>query len=71
VGTLAVGCGTIFKLAPGANGTWTETVLYVFTGESAGIGPWGLVEDSQQNLYRVATLGATQNNGVVFRYGLQ
>jgi hypothetical protein len=71
VGSLTVGCGTIFKLTPGTGGSWTETVLYTFTGESDGIGPWGLVEDSQENLYGVASLGATQNNGVAFRYGLK
>jgi uncharacterized protein YceK len=33
----AVGCGTVFQLAPPASGTkWTETPLYAFTGGTTG-----------------------------------
>jgi uncharacterized repeat protein (TIGR03803 family) len=31
---VVVGCGTVFQLTPGAGGTWTETVLYSFTGQN-------------------------------------
>jgi uncharacterized repeat protein (TIGR03803 family) len=27
-----LGCGTVFKLTPNSDGTWTETVLYAFRG---------------------------------------
>lgn len=69
-GNNGVGCGTIFKLTPGAAGSWSETVLYQFMGPNDGIGPWGLVLDSNNHLYGVATLGAASNDGAVFRFGL-
>jgi hypothetical protein len=47
-----VGCGVIFELTPGANGTWTESVLFTFTGEEDGYAPeGGLILDSTGNLY--------------------
>ena len=47
-----VGCGVIFKLAPGTNGIWAESVLYTFTGQQDGYAPWGgLSFDSAGNLY--------------------
>jgi uncharacterized repeat protein (TIGR03803 family) len=55
------GCGTVFKLAPPAQsgGTWTETVLYSFTGTGGdGNGPWvDLVRDAKGNLYGTTELG--------------
>lgn len=48
----ASGCGVIFKLTPGANDTWTEWVLYNFTGQADGYAPQGgLTLDSTGNLY--------------------
>src|SRR5208282_5611887 len=32
----AYGSGTVFQIAPGAGDTWTETVLYSFTGGADG-----------------------------------
>ncbi|HEX8816555.1 MAG TPA: choice-of-anchor tandem repeat GloVer-containing protein [Terriglobales bacterium] len=35
-------CGTVYKLTPGKNGTWTESVLYSFSrGDRSGIFPSG------------------------------
>lgn len=46
------GCGVVFKLMPGANGQWTESVIYSFTSSSkTHIDPLGLVFDIQGNLY--------------------
>ncbi len=46
------GCGTVFKLAPGHGGVWTETVLYSFTGGADGGGPLSdPIFDSAGNLY--------------------
>jgi len=58
------GPGTVFQLTPGANGTWTETVLYNFcpvSGCADGAGPTdgSLIFDAAGNLY-----GTTQNGGV-------
>jgi uncharacterized repeat protein (TIGR03803 family) len=53
------GCGTVFELTPGANGQYTETILYSFQGGVAGDGSWprGVIRDGQGNLYGVTQLG--------------
>ena len=54
-----LGCGVVFKLSPGANGTWTETVLHTFTGGKDGALPYGgVILDSAGNLY-----GTTYDGG--------
>lgn len=54
------GWGTVFKLAPNGNGTWTETILYNFQGGTDGGDPnTTLAQDSAGNLY-----GATEGGGV-------
>jgi uncharacterized repeat protein (TIGR03803 family) len=46
------GCGTVFKLAPQANGRWKEAILHSFTAGSDGAIPWGvMVLDQSGNLY--------------------
>jgi uncharacterized repeat protein (TIGR03803 family) len=55
------GCGVVFKLAPNSNGSWTESVLYKFTGGADGSGPFaGLIFDGAGNLY-----GATASGGLL------
>ena len=52
------GCGVVFKLTPRAHGTWAETVLYTFTGDSDGAVPAGGVTlDSAGNLFGTTTFG--------------
>jgi uncharacterized repeat protein (TIGR03803 family) len=52
------GCGTVFKLAPGTNGAWEETVLHSFIGGDDGVNPYaGLVLDSHGNLYGTTFFG--------------
>jgi uncharacterized repeat protein (TIGR03803 family) len=57
------GCGTVFKLTPKANGSWTETVLYGFcSGTNCGDGFYpavNLIFDGAGNLY-----GTTLEGGV-------
>lgn len=54
--------GTIFEISPSANGTWTETVLYNFTGASDGGQPYGsLVFDTAGNLYGTTNFGGSSN----------
>jgi len=56
--------GTVFELSPG-NSTWTETILYTFTGGSDGGAPLaGLVFDAAGNLY-----GTTERGGAYNSYG--
>jgi uncharacterized repeat protein (TIGR03803 family) len=58
------GFGTIFEIA---FDTWTETVLYNFTGGSDGASPAAvLLRDKADNLYGTATAGGTNNNGSAF-----
>ena len=65
-GTTAIGgpanAGTVFSLAPpkSANGAWTESVLYAFTGGSPGIGVLsGLVVGNGGVLYGTTEGGGT------------
>jgi uncharacterized repeat protein (TIGR03803 family) len=52
-------CGTVFELTPNSGGTWTESLLYRFTGGSDGAEPrTQLVFDDSGNLY-----GATEYGG--------
>jgi len=49
-------CGVIFKLAPNADGTWTESVLYSFDG-NYGWNASGVVLDAAGNLYGTTDYG--------------
>ena len=63
----AYGNGTIFKLTPGAGGSWTESRLHAFTGGSDGKYPLGdLILDAAGNLYGTTFQGGAQGYGVVF-----
>ena len=63
------GCGTVFKLSPNTNGTWTETVLYRFLGSTDVAQPaLGVVMDSAGNLYGASQGGCTEGcNGTIFK----
>jgi uncharacterized repeat protein (TIGR03803 family) len=54
------GCGTVFELSPNLDGSWSETVLYSFTGVLDGAFPafGALTFDRTGNLY-----GATLDGG--------
>jgi uncharacterized repeat protein (TIGR03803 family) len=63
-------CGAVYELSPSTTepGSWTETVLYKFTG-SAGDGsrPAGTLSfDKEGNLYGTTTQGGTAGLGTVF-----
>jgi len=62
------GNGTVFKMTPNLNGTWTETVLYSFQGGDDGANPnGGLSMDHEGNLYGETLGGGSNNAGVVFK----
>jgi uncharacterized repeat protein (TIGR03803 family) len=64
----AHGNGTVFKLAPNAGGSWTEKVLYSFTGGIDGSSPEaGLIFDAAGNLYGTTASGGTHGWGTVFK----
>jgi uncharacterized repeat protein (TIGR03803 family) len=54
------GCGTVFELTRASNGSWTEKVLYEFTGGKDGSNPRaGVVVDSAGNVYGTAGFAGT------------
>ena len=61
--------GTVFKLSPGSNGKWTQTLLYNFKGLADGGNPTAtLVFDAAGDLYGTASAGGDSNfDGVVFK----
>lgn len=63
------GCGSVFKLAPNGDGTYTESVIHSFPGTKGnkdGQNPvGGLVFDSAGNLWG-STQGGGNGNGTVF-----
>jgi uncharacterized repeat protein (TIGR03803 family) len=59
------GAGTIFELSPIA-GSWTETILYSFTG-LGGSYPESLAFDASGNLYGAARQGGSANYGIIFQ----
>jgi len=63
-----VGCGTVFQLTPSADGSWTETVLYRFSGglDGATPGTGALLLAGDGSLYGTTTAGGQLNAGVVF-----
>jgi len=60
--------GVVFEVSRTSSGTWTEAVLYAFTGGSDGALPTaGLLSDKSGNLYGTTSSGGQNNNGSVFR----
>jgi len=63
--------GTVFKLALGANGKWSDTILYNFCSQQGcfdGSHPTtGVTFDQAGNLYGTTLNGGPDNAGVVFK----
>jgi len=63
--------GVVFELSPNSDGTWTQTVLYNFTGFfGTGDGAFptgGVTFDSKGNLYGVTSFGGTYEEGIVYQ----
>ncbi len=64
-GGTSCGCGTVYELTPLAGGGWREKILYSFSGTD-GAGPYGVIFDNAGNLYGLATIGGTYDEGVAF-----
>lgn len=56
--------GVVYKLAPGSNGHWTETILHSFRANGIdGTSPfWGVTLDTLGNLYGTTTDGGAYSN---------
>jgi uncharacterized repeat protein (TIGR03803 family) len=67
------GCGTVFRLSPKANGMWSPTVLYTFTGDpNHWIGPvGGVISDAGGNLYGMSANNSGGSSGTVFELVLE
>ena len=68
-GAASCGCGVIFKLTPGANGKWTESIAYRFPGApKPGFAYNGMVSDSAGNFYGATVHGGSGNDGAIYRF---
>lgn len=68
----AAGYGTVFELMPGANNSWSESILYSIAGGSDGSSPTaGVTFDAKGNLYSAAGGGNDANFGTVFQLSPQ
>jgi uncharacterized repeat protein (TIGR03803 family) len=68
-GALGCSCGTIFKMTPGGHGSWTESVVYAFTGTPDGRYSYnGMVADSAGNFYGATVLGGADDEGSIYRF---
>jgi uncharacterized repeat protein (TIGR03803 family) len=63
----AFGQGTVYKLSPNSGGTWTESILYSFTGGAdQGIPKDAVWLDSSGNIFGTASADGTNGAGTVF-----
>ncbi len=66
------GYGVIFKLSPGTDGRWKETVLYNVLGGANGDHPSaGVVRDESGNLFGTTIAGGPSGCGVVYKLAPQ
>lgn len=66
------GAGNVFQLKPNADGTWTQNILYMFTGNGPdGYLPFsGLVFDVAGNLYGTTSQGGNMKCPAVYGCGI-
>jgi len=66
----AYSAGTVYRMRPGAGGTWQFTTLYAFQGQPDAAFPYGgLIADAHGNLYGTTYFGGANGAGAVFRVG--
>jgi uncharacterized repeat protein (TIGR03803 family) len=61
------GYGTVFKLAPNPDGSWTESTLHAFHGTDGAHPHAGLIFDTSGNLYGTTADGGRYDSGTVFK----
>jgi uncharacterized repeat protein (TIGR03803 family) len=62
-------CGEIFKLSPNANGRWTESIPYRFSGApNAGFSYNGMVAGTDGSFYGATTHGGAANDGTIYKF---
>jgi len=64
-GSCSGGCGTVFQLEPGKDGTWTEKVLHSFDndGSDGYLPSSGLIVDATGNLFGTTYYGGSSGTG--------
>ncbi len=60
------GCGTVFELSRGANGVWTESILYTFNGTPDGSYPEKIVMDGSGNIFGTTASGGIHGFGTLY-----
>ncbi|MFZ0793099.1 MAG: choice-of-anchor tandem repeat GloVer-containing protein [Candidatus Korobacteraceae bacterium] len=65
-GCLRPGCGVVFELSPGLNGSWGESPIYSFNGSAGSSSYTPVVFDSHGNLYGSTESGGSDSEGTVF-----
>jgi uncharacterized repeat protein (TIGR03803 family) len=64
-----LGSGTIFKLTPGQNGTWTESIPHSFQGSPDGAFPYaGMVGDGAGTFYGATVHGGDDGEGAIYKF---
>jgi uncharacterized repeat protein (TIGR03803 family) len=58
--------GTVYRLTPQPNGSWSETVLFRFNESDGGQPECNLIFDSAGNLYGTTSAGGSGGQGTVF-----
>ena len=59
------GYGVVFKLTPGANGNWTESVIHAFAGTDGQYPTTGVIFDKAGSLFGAVLQGGTRG-GVIY-----
>lgn len=68
-GGAGCGCGTIFKMTPNGDGSWTEGIAHRFQGAPDGAFPYnGMVGDSQGSFYGATVHGGSHGDGSVYKF---
>jgi uncharacterized repeat protein (TIGR03803 family) len=63
----ALGSGVVFELSPSKQ-SWTESVIYTFTGTPDGALPFGsVIFDRVGNLFGTTWAGGTEGHGTAFK----
>ncbi len=62
------GKGTIFEVSPTGGGSWTETVLYSFTGAPDGAFPYDGLVSNGSSFYGTTVHGGTDDEGAVYQF---
>lgn len=66
------GAGTVYKMSPSGGGSWSETVIYNFSGRPNGGAPYAApVFDGAGNLYGTTYEGGTAGYGTVYELSPQ